>query len=232
MRTDIFIKSYSKDFKWLNYCLQSIKKFIKGYESIIIIIPENERPLFNREVKTIGKTFVHAIKEEFSGYYWQQWIKLNAHAYSDADFIFYVDSDNIYNTPFNCHFTHEYKPEILMTKYERLQDSNAKMWQHATEKVLNAPVTHEFMRRFPFIYRTDSLQALNRHLPDIKSVISKCKTFSEFNLLGAFCHLFESDKYIFTDTDNWTYVEPILKQYWSYGGITPEIEAEIKKVIK
>jgi hypothetical protein len=40
--------------------------------------------------------------------------------------------------------------------------------------------------------------------------------FSEFNALGAWAHKYHSDKYDFDNTDNWQYVDPIIKQLWSH----------------
>ena len=42
---DIFYKSYAKDFEWLYYSLRSIKKYLTGYNKIIIVIPEQDRNL-------------------------------------------------------------------------------------------------------------------------------------------------------------------------------------------
>ena len=38
MKTSIFIKSYKDDYKWLRYCLESIAKFVTGYEQIVVVI--------------------------------------------------------------------------------------------------------------------------------------------------------------------------------------------------
>jgi len=56
------------------------------------------------------------------------------------------------------------------------------------------------------------------------------RDFSEFNALGAYIDRYENDQYYVSDTTVWV-PEPVAKQYWSWGGITPRIQAEINKFL-
>ena len=51
---DIFIRTYTKDFDILKYCLYSIEKYVKGYRHIIIIVKENEYNLL-KDIIDINK---------------------------------------------------------------------------------------------------------------------------------------------------------------------------------
>ena len=54
---DIFIKTYHKDFIWLEYCIKSIKKFCKGFRDVVIVsdddgnlIPENITKIIKKKL--------------------------------------------------------------------------------------------------------------------------------------------------------------------------------------
>jgi hypothetical protein len=51
------------------------------------------------------------------------------------------------------------------------------------------------------------------------------------NALGAFIDRFESDRYFITDTEVWM-PPSVARQFWSWGGITPEIKSEIEGMLK
>jgi hypothetical protein len=214
MRTDIFIKSYKDDFKWLKYCLQSISKYVTGYNEIIIIIPEGERHLIDFPLPE--RTFVHTLKEEGHGYMFQQYVKMIAHHYSSAEYIMYVDSDCIFHSPVNVQdLIVDGKPQILMTNYNELGDCP---WQKPTSDFFGKVPEFEFMRRHCLIYHKQTLVNLCEYKKDLKFYVLSItsRTFSEFNVMGFYAYLFERDKYNFVDTKDWTYTPAIVNQYHSY----------------
>jgi hypothetical protein len=228
MKVDIFIKSYSQDFKWLKYCLQSVKKFVTGYNEIIIIIPEGERHLINFELPE--RTFVHTLKEEGHGYMFQQYVKMTAHNYSSADYIMYVDSDCIFHSPVNVQdLIVDGKPQILMTNYNELGGCP---WQKPTADFFGQVPEYEYMRRHCLIYHKETLINLSEFKKDLKNYILSIhsRTFSEFNVMGFYAYLYERDKYNFVDTKNWTYTPAIVNQYHSYTQFL-EKEKEIIEIL-
>ena len=236
MKIDIFIKSYHKDFKWLRHCMASIRKYVTGYNEIIILIPEDDREQFNMQLP--DRTFVHTVKESGNGYLFQQWCKLTAHKYSGADFIAFTDSDCVFKEPFDYQTAiKEGKSEILYTSY--LDDNGNNQlgdgicWKAATEKFIGQSVDFEFMRRNNLIYRRETLINLERWFRgDLKKYIMSQHTFSEFNVLGAYAFLNEREKYNFVNTKDWTYVDTPFVQFWSWSGLTPEDKAKIKELLK
>ena len=210
---DIFYKSYSKDFWLLHYSLLSITKNVTGYNNIILIIPEHEKHLFDTRVLP-ARTLIHYVAEEGNGYLFQQWCKLNAATYSDADFILFADSDCIFDHPLDVQ-TFIPVPEILHTDWEKVGD--AKCWREPTEKILKAPVPYEFMRRNCLIYHRSTLLNINARFPELKNIVMSSQQFSEFNLIGAWAWMNEGGKYNFVNTDTWQYVEPKGIQVWSHA---------------
>ena len=237
MKIDLFIKSYHKDFVWLKYCLASIKKFVTGYNELIIIIPQGERHLLD-VYDLPDRTFIHEVDEHGNGYLFQQWCKMNADSWCSGDFIAFTDSDCIFLEPVDYQkLIRDGKSEILYTAYFDANGTNqmgdAICWKAATERFLKQPVDFEFMRRNNLIYRRDTLVNLKNWFPrDLKRYILSQGTFSEFNALGAFAFVNEKEKYNFVNTSDWTFVPTPFKQYWSWGGLTPEIENEIKAVLQ
>ena len=93
-------------------------------------------------------------------------------------------------------------------------------------------VDYEYMRRLPWMYRTSSLTNFKQKYPHIFNHLSQLqdRSFSEFNALGAYIDSYEKDQYFISDTEVWV-PESVAKQYWSWGGITPEIQTEINSFL-
>lgn len=229
---DIYIKSYHKDFKFLRYCLKSIAKFATGYNKIILAIPNNEiNMLWNtigEELKTLNISVV-PLAEYGDGYLYQQWCKMSANQISDAEFIMYVDSDCIFHFPIDLQtLIKDGKSELLYTHYSKVGD--AICWQQCTESILNKKVEYEFMRRNGLIFKKSTLDNIAKEYPDLERQIMLSARFSEFNMLGAYAFFNELDQYNFINTDDWKYTEPVVRQYWSWGGIE-KVEAEINQLL-
>lgn len=212
---DIFVKSYHKDFKLLQYSLLSLAKNITGYNNVIILIPEKEKELFDTRVLP-ERTLIHYVKEHGNGYLFQQYCKLSAFKYSDAEFIMFSDSDLIFDKPINLQdYIADGKPEILYTDYSKVGD--AICWKRSTESLMGSPVQYEFMRRNALIYHRSTLENISRWQPNLQYIVMNSKSFSEFNLMGAYACKFENDKYNFVNTDDWQFVPAKCEQLWSWS---------------
>jgi hypothetical protein len=242
MTVDLFIKTWSGDFPWLYYCLASIRKFATNYNKVIIIVPEHEKQKFADQKYVLPeRTEVFYVKEEGHGYLFQMYIKMQAHKYSSADYIKYLDSDCILNKPFDAHsLIYDGKPEVLMTKYYD-EDGNNKLghgicWKFPTEETLRQPVDYEFMRRHIICYHRQTLIDFEEwFIHDLKEWVAFRnfdRSFSEFNVLGAFAYIHQNNMYKFVDTDkDWVYADQQVNQYFSHGGIQGW-EAELESVLR
>lgn len=212
---DIFIKSYHKDYWLLQLALKTISRNVTGYNNLILLIPDHEKELFDTR-NMPDRTLIYYVKEEGIGYLWQQVCKLNAHKYSNADYILFSDSDNFFHKPLDLQsLLVDGKPEILYTDYKDVGDGI--IWKDPTEKFIKKPVQYEFMRRLPLMYWRTTLIDISTFAPDLQKTILSSERFSEFNCMGAYAFNFEQDKYRFVDTANWTYVEPDSLQAWSHS---------------
>lgn len=229
MTVSLFIKTWSGDFRWLYYCLESVKKFARNYHELVIVIPEHEQEIFFEKFKhgLPERTKVFPVKEEGHGYLFQQYIKLQAHKYCTGEYIKYLDSDCILNKPFDAHsLIYDGKPEILMKKYRDENGENqighAICWQYETQRVMGQRIEYEFMRRHILCYHRQTLIDFEEWCRfDLKELFldrSFGDSISEFNLIGAFAFTFQGDMYKFVDVDkDWTWVDPQVIQYHTHG---------------
>jgi hypothetical protein len=227
-KIDIFIRTYHKDLDFLKYCLRSIRKFVTGYNEIIICIPEQDAHLLDSWNLTQELIIKWDVVCE-NGYIDQQISKLKAHEMSDADYILYVDSDVCFFTPTDLsEFFIDGKPYLMKTRYELVGD--AICWKECTEEILNIKLDYEYMRRIPIMFRRSTLGMLSMGI-NIDE-LAKRKRLSEFNVIGAYAALIETDKYHIINTEFDPLPKQVAKQYWSWGTLTEEIKQEMEEILK
>jgi len=247
MKTSIFIKSYKDDYKWLRYCLESIAKFVTGYDHISIVIPHQQVKLLLEAVgitsaTEIGagkweahyhgiKIYIHEELEFGNPYLFQQAVKMNAWRYVETDYICFVDSDCVFTNEVNFQLMLE-RPLILHTPYHEVGD--ALCWKEPTQEFLKAEVQFEYMRRHPFIYRLSTLIEIDRfckreHGMTVTEYIISKERFSEFNAVGAYAHIHEPRGYEFVNTNDLAsgQMPTSILQGWSYSGLT---KADLRKI--
>lgn len=229
---DIFIRTYPGDYPWLAYCLRAINKFCSGFRKIWIISPQ-DAPL---DMKSLGYEWRQMNDESEDGYLAQQITKLYADVITDyqADYILHVDSDVI--------LTRETRPENFFsggkliwyyTAYAQIETP----WKPITEKFMGMTVEYEFMRRFPmmvprWLYPKLREFCHKKHGMIISDYVRNqpLRAFSEFNALGAYAFAYKDhfkDLIQWLDTSDINLPEPLAIQYFSWGGLTPDIEIEI-----
>lgn len=214
MSTAIFIKSYAKDFRWLNYCLKSICKYVTGYSEVVLMLDEGSNTELHHLTELPNKIRIEWVSKEGDGYIFQQYCKLVAHHYTKADKIMFVDSDCIFTQPLDLS-TLLNNPELLYTPYSMVGD--AICWKKCTEKAVLQTVEFEFMRRNGLIYHRSTLENFEAFLGDLKEYVLSQKVFSEFNALGAYAWFNELEKYTWVNTATEPFNEPLVMQLWSHG---------------
>lgn len=237
MKYALFIRSYQGDIQWLTYCLKSIHKFCSGWNEIVLVVPSSQIPLFQELNLTVEK--LHGCAVYPNDYIGQQMTKLEAYKYTNADIITFWDSDVIAFSPTSpSDYVIDNKPIIYKTHYNELIGDQGYTWKTLTERALAEPVEFEYMRRLPLTYHRSTLENLQEYFYKVHNktpeqyvnTISD-KSFSEFNLVGAYADRFETGKYNIIDTATATLPALKAKQYWSWGSITPEIQEEINSFL-
>lgn len=241
--TDIFIKTYHKDFMWLSYCLRSIKKFASGFRDVVVV-SDNDGHKIPQEILDIMpvKLIYHNVPTKWPpkmrqppGYVWQQVVKLNWTEFTDADSILILDSDLM--------FTDYVTPELFKDKDGKwfwnyrsweLADQ-AICWKTPTEELLGFEPQYEGMLCVPFVFeRTETLKFIeyikSRHgANDVFDVLFKYNMMliSEFNAYGAFILKFDSTAYCPLINQA---RPPLVRITWSYGGLS-EKEIQEREII-
>ena len=227
----IFIRTYHKDLKWLNYCLESIHKNLSGFSEIVICIPTGQETLLSH--LTSEKVVTCKIyKDDYLG---QQISKIQAHQHCKGDYILFVDSDVIFKPNANVlDYFYENKPIILKANYNSVGE--AICWKKPTEKLFNEKIEFEYMRFAPQIFHKSTLEMFNESFPDIENYVMSqpYRQFSEFNALGFYAEKMQPDDYSIIDISNGVteyFPENNAIQKWSWGGISEEIKKELESYL-
>jgi hypothetical protein len=233
--TDILIRSYCRDFRWLSFCLQSINKYCHGFRDVVLVVPEGSQERLNRSgIKVSNIKYCPKFRDDYLG---QQITKLYADTLTDADYIVHVDSDCIFwrnCTPFDL--CEGERPIILMTPCRMFSDNAP--WQTVTQRFLSMEVYYDFMRRQPLMYPRwlyGELREYARILHDQEAVDyiqdQPPLAFSEFNALGAFAYLFHRNSFSWIETKNLAFDEKFCRIFWSWEGLQKNHEHEIKSIL-
>lgn len=227
----IFIRTYHKDIKWLNYCLESIHKNLVGWSEIIICIPTGQETLL-RHLTSEKVVTCKIYKDDYLG---QQISKIQAYQHCKGHYILFVDSDVIFKPNANVlDYFYENKPIILKANYNSVGE--AICWKKPTEKLFKEKIEFEYMRFAPQIFHKSTLEMFNESFPDIENYVMSqpYRQFSEFNALGFYAEKMQPNDYSIIDISNGVteyFPENNAIQKWSWGGISEEIKKELESYL-
>jgi hypothetical protein len=242
---DIFIRTYPGDYLWLKWCVKSIGRFCDGFRKIVIVSPDPDacpttpEELFTeirKGIKTIPIQWKVLNEESEDHYLSQQIHKLYADVITDyqADYILHIDSDTVFTRPVApSDFLDDGKVTWPYTPYSAIEVP----WKPITEKFMCSDVENEFMRRFPIVIPRWLYPRLRefchtKHGCIVSSYVKMqpLRSFSEFNALGAYAWKFHRDKFHWINTTEMALPEPFARQFFSWGGITPEVQKELDQI--
>ena len=238
MNTDIFIRTYAKDARWLEYCLRSVEKYARGFRQVLVNYGSNDEAIIGPIVRSHPGFVCRPEPPSGNGYADQLAAKISCDEYTDADFFFHVDDDCVFTaetTP-TTHFT-DGKPDVWYDRYDSkwLKDhQGVRARKPATEAALGRPsIEVETTRRFPFVFPRWLYQATRQQIERTHGISCRAYIqrnfglFSEFNMLGAMAYYVYPDKFELWSMDDYCLKPPLMKQYWSHSGLTPAEEKEL-----
>lgn len=226
--TDILIRSYRGDFGWLAYALKSLHANSSGFRHIHVVVPQGDGHL----LAALTQETVHECPAYGDDYLGQQITKMMSDAYSGADYIMCWDSDTMLVSKMSpLDLIIDGKPIVYYDRYETLQTP----WQPIVAEVLGWVPEFEFMRRHPFVYPRWLFREVreyleNRHGVSLESYIigRPFRSFSEFNVLGAYAWQFHPDKFTWLNPSGGpTYV----RQFRSWDGLENNI-VEVEQLLQ
>jgi hypothetical protein len=223
MKIDILIRSYKEDLKWLKYSLKSIHKFFSGYQTIHLVVPEQDFHLIE-DVSGVEK---HKVSEPCGGYLSQQYTKLCADEFCTADFVLHVDSDVIFTKP-ATHLDLFTEGKPILVQGLNIQTP----WRAIAAQSLGWEDEYEYMRTMPLMYPRSvypEFRAWMEEKHNMPLYEHICKHpqaagdqgWSEFQALGQWCKKYHKDKFAWTDPD--AFQSPCV-HFWSWGGITDRVK--------
>lgn len=239
--TEIFIVSCAKHFDWLEYCLQSIGKFARGFSGVTIIIPGPDAPLAIQ--RFFGRDFGLPVDQtpfrwpnlepewEGKGMLWHMAQVMKADEWCpQADFILHTDSDCLFIEPVTPedYFVNG-KPVLYHERFKSLGKKHPEVlrWQEVVQKCVTFPVTQETMRRHPAVhphktYLKSRVEIAFKTRIAWDSYIKNQRnefpqTFCEFVTLGNVgMHYFPHDYHLMDmETTPWPHQK--IAQFWSHS---------------
>jgi hypothetical protein len=243
--TSIFIKTYSGDYKWLQYLLPSIEKYANGFEEVIIVADNDGTRIPEEYLNMIKKYKVSVIYENLPtkqpiwtecgiGYIWQQYIKLNWFRYCSSEAVLILDSDEIIITNMA---PDDFKHNGKWIWGYRPWDKAGKAICHklATDIILRIDTECEAMCEVGFVLTRHTTQRLLAYLSDkdlwdfiVERNIGK---MSEYNIYGSYVYHIYGDDY-FHNIDGQIPRKYMICIRWSWGGITEEIDRENRRYLE
>ena len=220
----LFLRSYEPDFVWLEYSIKSMRKNLLNISERVLAVPQH-----TTVPTSISNFFDHIvyIQETHEGYVQQQIDKIRAYKYCSNDYILFSDSDCIYYDKFDPYNKIEHGKIILpKTKYELVE--SAIIWEDITYTATGIEPEYEYMRCFQILHHKEVLQQLDNdeHFNAYLSVVTN-RELSEFNAIGIIAETYFKHRYIFLDTETSNTIVQSAKQYWSWGGISEDIQKEL-----
>ena len=233
-KVSIFIRTYKRDVAWLDFCLQSIHANLKGWDEIVVAVPEGQES----HLRFLGAERAVTTPRFAEDYVGQQIAKLQAHRHVTGDYVLFVDSDVVFLPGADVRdYLDGERPRILThswpASFEAPDKALAKnvsfLRKTFTENLLGSTMPHSFMSGHGVrLFRRSTLESSDRRFPRMEADAQKLsrKVFSEYELLGFFAHLAERDAYSFVEAHQAT-PSHHTRQFWTIDGITPETHTEL-----
>jgi FkbM family methyltransferase len=217
--------TYDHDLEWAQWAIAHIHKNLSGFRKIVAVTPEKDRHLFE---KIPGVEWQHIPDWEGRGYYWQQWVKIQAWKYTDAPLIVHIDSDTMVDRPCKVSdfLDDRDRPYWAIDPYTALGDDVP--WKRLTESAVGLPCVFEYMRRFPFVLWRHTHEMTEQYLVDnhqcsLEFLLRNSIGFSEFNVMGRLAHEEQEHSYTWLSSIDLPKKAKGINQRWSH---TPFNEVE------
>lgn len=260
---NLFVKTWINDWQWLKQAMLSVQKTCRDDVVWFICVDDGTLAEFNKvleQVKQESGRFLNVMAFETSkfwpeaiqiqnGYLRQQWIKMNSHKAVGNDLFWIWDSDLIAQRPFSQQDFMDKggKPIYWFTQFNSIlggRDDGAHLGRiQMIKDIYGIPeVPFEWMRCIPI----PQIGGILRHAAGtsywnnaFNMLVNGDNRFSEFNVIGQFCHQYFPDAFDWRNTHNYpgkTFSGPmgdknfIVSQGFSWGGIGQNVVDFVKSL--
>lgn len=249
--TEILIVTYRKDFPWISWCLRAIHRHLTGFTGVTIVVPDGDLQLLAALMKTesgpVRLRHRSYIEEPGKGmlHHMVAMAKANEFVPNKTQFVMHLDADCIFHTPTTpADYFKDGKPILVCRTWESLADATGKVvsdcmqWRAPTEAQLGLKCPMYTMCRHPSLFPIEFYHKYRQHIAAVHGnyqnyMLSGRNEFPQdrmdFTAMGAYAWHAMHDQFSWQDISHSTdYPKDRLKVYWSHGGITPEIEQELR----
>lgn len=235
---DVLIVSCAKHYPWLRYCLRSIERFATGFRQVKVLVPSDDLTAITPLLTELSGGMAVPIRvttyEDWpdKGFLRHEHIIMCSDEYTDADFIFHMDSDVLFVEPTTPEdYIKDGKPVLLHASYDwlvREHQANLGMWKDGVEKAIGGTSTEEFMRRPQAVHHRKTYakarECIEAHtMKPVADYIWACdnsfpQTFCEFNTLGEVAWRYFRGDYLWPDQGLGEFPKPHkVVQFWSHA---------------
>jgi len=249
---EILIVTYRKDFPWLIYALKLINKYCRGFHGVTLAVPHIDRSYLSPAMNYGFVRFESFDEDPSKGMlnHMVQMASAEKLVPPGTRYVMHMDADCMFHTPSTPEdFFYDNKPQYLFRSWESLSSpdpdnpgakvtSDCAQWHHPTTVQLGKPSEIYAMCRHPTVFPIEFYPLYRDRISAIHG------DFEKWMLAGRNVH--PQDRMDFTAMGEWAwacmrdafywvncgdrnpYPKDRLKAYWSHGGITPDIKAEIE----
>lgn len=249
-KAEIMVVTYHKDAPWLQYAMACMRKHATGFSGLTLCLPKKDREAFGWLAKAdVGMPINVQLYDEAPAKGMIQHMAILASADqmvpSGTTHVLSMDADCMIKEPIS---PDEYfigtKPIYVIRSYAGLHDpvrkvtSDCAQWKEPTERQLGFETPFFTMCRHPTGLPIDFYPLYRNHIERVHKrdffayMLSGKNSFPQnrmdWTAFGAFAYEKMRDRFEWIDVDKVTAPSDKVKAYWSHGGITPEIRAEIE----
>jgi hypothetical protein len=254
---EILVVTFAKDFPWLVYALKCIKRHATGFQGVTIAHPAHEASLFN-SLHSNFDVRLHAYDEVPGKGFLHHEAKMaeaDKIVPSGTAYVMHMDSDcmmKMSNEP-RDYFLND-KPIYIWRTWDSLASpdprdptkkvvSDCVMWKEPTAAQVGFHSDAYTMTRHPTLfpigfYRPYREQVSNHHrMPFEQYMLSGQRNSHpqdrlDFTAMGQVAYEKMRDQFHWINCATEEYPADRMKAYWSHGGISSEIRAEIEGFLK
>lgn len=253
--TEILITTYAtptvrpggatvSDFDWLVLALKCLNRNFTGQQGITIAHPRHESQKFRTLLDQFKVRLYPYDEVAGKGHIQHMAIMASADTFlpHGTKYVLTTDADGMMKMPSTPeHYAWNDKPYWITRTWEsidpRMPGGDNRQWQPVTDEQLGFASELFTMCMNIQLIPLDLLPHYRAHLEKVHHMAfldymlagrnEFPPTRVDFNALGAFFHKFHRDRFHWFDAGTPPYPVDRKQSYWSHGGITPEIQAEI-----
>jgi len=227
--------SYAKDLEWFRYSLASYRRFATGFDDAVVLIPEQDRELFEQACEGSGVRTEAFLDWPGIGFNRHMAIKTSADLFTDAKLIFHIDSDTVFTMPVTpeCWMHESGKPVALYQLFSSFENEfGPKMWKSRVDAAIGGSVLRMMMVTPPYIHYRDvyaaTREAVERQHCDktFLEYVKSCENtfpqgYAEFPTLGALAQRapFAEDYHWHNIIAEGNPAKLLVGEGWSHGGL-------------